>query len=151
MSIDRIGVRTLEVSNANRHVGLALLLQDNIFTTGMPCDGGVLRHLVAVMMMIAPKIFKQRMRLRGQPRRSESCDLGRQQSFDSGGEAPPALRMTLQDEIFYGSAEAAPLPAVDNSSSSLVGDGERLALRHLFLRNRDGDDGQHVGLHLVHC
>jgi BASS family bile acid:Na+ symporter len=61
MSIDRIGVRTLEVSNANRHVGLALLLSGQyIHNRDALPTVACYAIVVAVMMMIAPKIFKQR-------------------------------------------------------------------------------------------
>jgi len=66
-------VRTLEVSNANRHVGLALLLSGQyIHNRDALPTVACYAIVVAVMMMIAPKIFKQRDELRGQPRRSES-------------------------------------------------------------------------------
>ena len=61
MSIDRIGVRTLEVSNANRLVGLALLLSGQyIHNRDALPTVACYAIVVAVMMMIAPKIFKQR-------------------------------------------------------------------------------------------
>jgi len=61
MRTDRIGVRTLAVSNANRHVGLALLLSGQYMHNryALPTVA-CYAMVVAVLMMIAPKIFRQR-------------------------------------------------------------------------------------------
>jgi BASS family bile acid:Na+ symporter len=60
MHTDRIGVRTLAVSNANRHVGLALLLSGQYVHARYALPTlACYAIVVAVLMMIAPKIFKQ--------------------------------------------------------------------------------------------
>ncbi len=60
MRTDRIGVRTLAVSNANRHVGLALLLSGQYMHNryALPTVA-CYAIVVAVLLMIAPKIFRQ--------------------------------------------------------------------------------------------
>jgi BASS family bile acid:Na+ symporter len=61
MRTDRIGVRTLAVSNANRHVGLALLLSGQYMHNRHALPTVACYAIVAaVLLMIAPKIFKQR-------------------------------------------------------------------------------------------
>lgn len=59
MSADRIRVRTLAVSNANRHVGLVLLLMGRFRGTHnvlpvLACYA----ILVAIMLVVAPRIFR---------------------------------------------------------------------------------------------
>lgn len=61
MRSDRIAVRTLAVSNANRHVGLALLLSGQYMHNRFALPTVACYAIsVALLMMIAPKIFKQR-------------------------------------------------------------------------------------------
>ncbi len=61
MRTDRIGVRTLAVSNANRHVGLALLLSGQYMHNRFALPTvACYAIVVALLMMIAPKIFRQR-------------------------------------------------------------------------------------------
>jgi BASS family bile acid:Na+ symporter len=61
MRTDRIGVRTLAVSNANRHVGLALLLSGQYMHNRFALPTvACYAIVVAFLMMIAPKIFRQR-------------------------------------------------------------------------------------------
>jgi BASS family bile acid:Na+ symporter len=61
MRTDRIGVRTLAVSNANRHVGLALLLSGQYMRNrhALPTVA-CYAIMVAVLMIIAPKIFRRK-------------------------------------------------------------------------------------------
>jgi BASS family bile acid:Na+ symporter len=61
MSTDLIGVRTLAVSNANRHVGLALLLSGQYIHNrdALPTVASY-AIVVALLMLLAPKLFRQR-------------------------------------------------------------------------------------------
>jgi len=61
MSADPIGVRTLAVSNANRHVGLALLLSGQYIHNrdALPTVASY-AIVVALLMLLAPKLFRQR-------------------------------------------------------------------------------------------
>ena len=61
MITDRIGVRTLAVSNANRHVGLALLLSGQYIHSrdALPTVASY-AIIVALLMVLAPKLFRQR-------------------------------------------------------------------------------------------
>jgi hypothetical protein len=61
MSTDPIGVRTLAVSNANRHVGLALLLSGQYIHNrdALPTVASY-AIIVALLMLLAPKLFRQR-------------------------------------------------------------------------------------------
>ncbi|MFZ0794658.1 MAG: hypothetical protein WAM65_12865 [Candidatus Korobacteraceae bacterium] len=60
MSSDRIAVRTLAVSNANRHVGLALLLSGQYIHNrdALPTVASY-AIVVALLMVLAPKLFRQ--------------------------------------------------------------------------------------------
>jgi BASS family bile acid:Na+ symporter len=61
MRTDRVGVRTLAVSNANRHVGLALLLSGQYMHNRFALPTVACYAIVVVLlMMIAPKIFRKR-------------------------------------------------------------------------------------------
>lgn len=61
MRTDRIAVRTLAVSNANRHVGLALLLSGQYMHSRFALPTvACYAIIVALLMMIAPKVFRQR-------------------------------------------------------------------------------------------
>ncbi len=61
MITDRIAVRTLAVSNANRHVGLALLLSGQYIHNrdALPTVASY-AIVVALLMLLAPKLFRQR-------------------------------------------------------------------------------------------
>jgi bile acid:Na+ symporter, BASS family len=61
MSTDPVGVRTLAVSNANRHVGLALLLSGQYIHNrdALPTVASY-AIVVALLMVLAPKLFRQR-------------------------------------------------------------------------------------------
>ncbi|MGA2690386.1 MAG: bile acid:sodium symporter [Candidatus Korobacteraceae bacterium] len=61
MSADPIGVRTLAVSNANRHVGLALLLSGQYIHNrdALPTVASY-AIVVALLMLLAPKLFRQK-------------------------------------------------------------------------------------------
>jgi bile acid:Na+ symporter, BASS family len=59
LRVDPITVRTLSVSNANRHVGLALLLMGRFhrMRDGLPVIASY-AILVAIFLVVAPKIFR---------------------------------------------------------------------------------------------
>jgi len=59
LRIDRVGVRTLAVSNANRHVGLALLLMGRFkrIPDALPVIASY-AILVVLLMIVAPRIFR---------------------------------------------------------------------------------------------
>jgi BASS family bile acid:Na+ symporter len=59
LRIDRVGVRTLAVSNANRHVGLALLLMGRFQHKhdALPVVASY-AILVVLLMIVAPRIFR---------------------------------------------------------------------------------------------
>ena len=61
LRIDPVAVRTLAVSNANRHVGLALLLMGRFkrTTDALPVIA-CYAILVALLMVVAPRIFRPR-------------------------------------------------------------------------------------------
>lgn len=61
LRIDPVGVRTLAVSNANRHVGLALLLMGRFKHThdALPVVA-CYAILVVLLMVVAPRIFRPR-------------------------------------------------------------------------------------------
>ena len=61
MSADPIGVRTLAVSNANRHVGLALLLSGQYIHNrdALPTVASY-AIVVVLLMLLAPKLFRQK-------------------------------------------------------------------------------------------
>jgi len=61
MSTDPIGVRTLAVSNANRHVGLALLLSGQYIHNrdALPTVASY-AIVVVLLMLLAPKLFRQK-------------------------------------------------------------------------------------------
>jgi len=61
MGDDRIAARTLAVSNANRHVGLALLLSGQYIHSrdALPTVASY-AIIVALLMLLAPKLFRQR-------------------------------------------------------------------------------------------
>ena len=60
MRADRIAVRTLAVSNANRHIGLVLLLMGRFRGTHnvLPVLASY-AILVAIMLVVAPRIFRR--------------------------------------------------------------------------------------------
>jgi len=61
MSTDPIGVRTLAVSNANRHVGLALLLSGQyIHNRDALPTVACYAIVVALLMVLAPRLFRQK-------------------------------------------------------------------------------------------
>jgi hypothetical protein len=61
MSTDRIAVRTLAVSNANRHVGLALLLSGQyIHSRDALPTVACYAIVVALLMVLAPRLFPQK-------------------------------------------------------------------------------------------
>jgi BASS family bile acid:Na+ symporter len=61
LRVDAVTVRTLAVSNANRHVGLALLLSGRYVQAGYALPVVACYALsVAVMMVVAPRIFRVR-------------------------------------------------------------------------------------------
>lgn len=61
MRADRVGVRTLAVSNANRHVGLALLLSGRYLHSreALPVIA-CYAILVALLLVVSPRIFRPR-------------------------------------------------------------------------------------------
>ncbi len=61
MTTDPIGVRTLAVSNANRHVGLALLLSGQYIHNrdALPTVAAY-AIIVALMLLLSPKLFRQK-------------------------------------------------------------------------------------------